>query len=183
MEDIVPIRIINKISTTCYILEALINKTTGGVSTELLENMFAWSAVWAFGGTLTAEHQKVFSERFVDAFPKIKMSKDKAHADATVFDFKLLVPEGDGQGQSVVEPEYAVWSEFVDPYVPKALGDDLDSESFTKLFIDNMSSSRTCSIIDLLAKQSKPVLLVGNAGTGKTRVCLLYTSPSPRDRG
>lgn len=174
LEDIVPIRVINKISTTCYILEALINKVEGGVSTELLENMFAWSAVWAFGGTLTAEHQKVFSERFTDTFPKIKMSKDKANADATVFDFKLVLPEGEGACASVVEPDYAMWSDFVDEYVPKALGDDLDSESFTALFIDNMSSSRTCAIVDLLAKQSKPVLLVGSAGTGKTRVLHHY---------
>ena len=32
-------------------------------------------------------------------------------------------------------------------------------------------------------KDCKAMLLHGCAGTGKTYICLLYTSPSPRDRG
>ena len=148
LEDIVPIRVINKISTTCYILEALIKQTSGTVSKDMLEHMFAFSAIWAFGGTLIADHQKTFSERFVDAFPKIKMSKDKAQSDATVFDFKLTVPTEDGQCAGIVEADYVPWVEFVEKYEPKALGDDPESESFTNLFIETMGSTRCCSIVD-----------------------------------
>ena len=37
----------------------------------------------------------------------------------------------------------------------------------------------TLVLADALAK---PLLIEGEAGVGKTEVCLLYTSPSPRDR-
>ena len=34
----------------------------------------------------------------------------------------------------------------------------------------------------LALRLARPILLEGEAGVGKTEVCLLYTSPSPRDR-
>ena len=37
------------------------------------------------------------------------------------------------------------------------------------------------TVVYLASRLEKPVLVEGPAGVGKTELCLLYTSPSPRD--
>ena len=46
---------------------------------------------------------------------------------------------------------------------------DMDEDiSFTKLFVPTMYTERLWQLTELHAKQQKPLMYVGNAGTGKT---------------
>ena len=65
-----------------------------------------------------------------------------------------------------------MWSE---KYRPNNFTDLIGNEESRKLFVEWFTNWK---------KGTKPILLVGPPGIGKTtlaNICLLYTSPSPRD--
>ena len=57
-----------------------------------------------------------------------------------------------------------------------------DSSGIATLYNGNINEVKCEGRVDTLEKNLNKSKLLGNVGIGHVRCCLLYTSPSPRDR-
>ncbi|KAJ1334726.1 hypothetical protein BSLG_007881 [Batrachochytrium salamandrivorans] len=137
----------------CNILEGLLvpANTPKGCDKEWFELYFVFAAVWAFGGC-------VFQDQMVDY--RIEFSKwwnaefkaVKFPPSGTVFDYFI-----DAESKRFIP-----WAENVPAY-------EFDSEMpLQAVLVHTQETTRIRYFLDLLADNGKPVLLIGNAGCGKT---------------
>ncbi|RKO94585.1 dynein heavy chain and region D6 of dynein motor-domain-containing protein [Blyttiomyces helicus] len=137
----------------CNILEGLLTQqnTPKGCDKEWFEIYFVFAAVWAFGGCVfqdqLVDYRVEFSKWWNSEFKIVKFP-----ATGTVFDY-------------FVESEtkrFLPWSERVPTY-------EHDSEMpLSAVLVHTPETTRIRYFLDVLADNGKPVLLVGNAGCGKT---------------
>nr|CAB3238531.1 dynein beta chain, ciliary-like [Phallusia mammillata] len=152
-KTITPVPDNTMVQTLCYLLECLI--TTESVPAdsprELYELFFVFAAVWAFGGATLHDHmtdyRQEFSRWWVKEFKHIKFP-----STGTVFDF-CIDPKS---------KKFVPWSEKVPKFEMDA---DLPIQS---ILVHTSETTRIRYFIDLLVEKSRPVMLVGNAGCGKT---------------
>lgn len=168
---VIPVGEVTMVRTLCYLLEGLLDalyeahraqgkRQPGGgteaLSKEVIELAFVFACSWAFGGSVVSDKTKVgrkdYSERWKSHFAQVKLSNTTG-----VFDFYL-----DEKGQ--VMP----WS--VDAYVPPLV----NPQNVTQVFIPTLEYVRMKYIIDLLVEKQRPALLVGGAGTGKSKIIMEY---------
>ena len=173
--------------TLCYPLESLIRETEADgieLTAPVLENLFAFCCVWAFGGALVHEDKAKFSDRFLDIFKKYKPFQDKKDKELTVYDlsyYPLNTPKGGGDGppppaDGKRPSEFTVWDEMREAYQPQPLGNGPEDEEFSQVFIQTADTVSRCRIVKLLINLGRPALLVGNAGTGKTCIVKNFVS-------
>ena len=95
-------------------MEAMINELDITVEPAIVENLFAFSCIWAFGGCLIHEEKAKFSERFLDTFKKYKPIQDKSQKELTVFDFAYapLAPDAKPGPDGKKPSEFSVSTEF-----------------------------------------------------------------------
>ncbi|KAJ3220317.1 hypothetical protein HK099_004389 [Clydaea vesicula] len=141
------------VCTLCNILEGLLTpaNTPKGCDKEWFEIYFIFAAVWSFGGCILQDqlidYRIEFSKWFNSEFKSGKMP-----TSGTIFDYYV-----DDESKRFVS-----WTEKVRPYehdpdVPLA-----------SVLVDTPETTRIKYLLDILADNSKPVLLIGNAGSGKT---------------
>lgn len=121
-----------------------------------LEGIFLYAAMWGFGGTFLENGE---DEVFYKEFIRIWKSQSK-----------IKYPEiaaGDGRMLSIFDFFFDVKALTWTPYeIPQfVMPDDV---SFTKLFVSTIYTQRLWDLMDLHVSQKKPLMFVGNAGTGKT---------------
>ncbi|KAL7754360.1 hypothetical protein RI367_000341 [Sorochytrium milnesiophthora] len=148
-----PIEDFSMIQTLCNILEALLTpqNVPKGCDKEWFEIYFVFAAVWAFGGGMyqdqLIDYRNEFSKWWNAEFKSIKFPPS-----GTVFDY-------------YVDPETKRFLPWTDK-VPKF---EFDAEvPLQSVLVHTQETTRLRYILDLLADNGKPVLLVGNAGCGKT---------------
>ena len=148
----VPTMQINNVATLCYLLDGLLgvgDNQKKGMTPDVLEQYFVFAAVWAFGGNLLVDksknHAKNFSVWWQEEFKTIKFPPD-----GLVFDVQL--DPKTGQFMSWQTEDY-----IHTPDMPVA-----------SLFVETAESARVSFLMDLLVSNHHFVMLVGNAGTGKT---------------
>ncbi|KAJ3023806.1 hypothetical protein HKX48_000940 [Thoreauomyces humboldtii] len=139
--------------TLCNILEGLLTpqNTPKGCDKEWFEVYFVFAAVWAFGGCVfqdqMVDYRVEFSKWWNSEFKTIKFP-----VQGTVFDY-------------YVESEtkrFVPWTDRVPTYV-------FDPETpLSAVLVHTPETTRLRYMLDVLADNGKPVLLVGNAGCGKT---------------
>jgi len=110
-KEVTNIRIINKVSTIIYLLEGLLSSIPEDkLSADSIEMVFAFSAMWAFGGPMVVEkaldHRKKFSEEFRSAFG------GKIPKEGLCFDYFYNIQSG----------EYVHWQTEVPKHVPVKIG-------------------------------------------------------------
>ncbi|KAJ3249578.1 hypothetical protein HDU78_000105 [Chytriomyces hyalinus] len=137
----------------CNILEGLLTpvNTPKGCDKEWFEIYFVFAAVWAFGGCVfqdqIIDYRLEFSKWWNGEFKAIKFPPG-----GTVFDY-------------YVEQEtkrFLPWTERVPVY-------EYDSEiPLSSVLVHTAETTRLRYLLDVLADNGKPVLLIGNAGCGKT---------------
>jgi dynein heavy chain len=157
VKHIIPVSDINMIQTLCYILEGLLKPELcpPGSANDIYEHYFVFACVWAFGGALPPEDRQAFNSFFKKTFTTVKFPENnQSTVNWTVFDHYVM-PEGNKLGH---------WQELVpvythDPELP-----------FGEIVVNTVDTVRTSFVMNLLANNKKPVLLVGTAGTGKTTV-------------
>ena len=122
---------------------------------KVVETYFVFAAVWAFGSALSEkdgeDYRKLFTEFWRGGFKSVKMgSRD------TVFDF-WLNPE---------TLKFESWKNS--PYFQ-----EVEYDSSTPMSSVTVPTPETCSVsywMDLLVNYHVPIMLVGNAGCGKTQL-------------
>ncbi|GBG87683.1 hypothetical protein CBR_g45837 [Chara braunii] len=151
---------INMVSTVCYIFESLLSKVghvkyqlssgTDNASKKLYELLFVFSCLWGLGGALltdkTKDHRLEFSNWWKLEWRQIPFP-DKGY----VFDYYV----------NTETVEMAPWAEKVDRSAP--LDDGLGN-----IFVPTVDTTRLMFLLNGLVDLKRPVMFVGNAGTGKT---------------
>ncbi|XP_039198067.1 dynein heavy chain 11, axonemal isoform X1 [Crotalus tigris] len=152
-KTIIPISENSIVQTLCTLLDCLLipeNMSTDGPR-DLYEIYFAFACVWAFGGALFQDQLYSYQAEFSQWWLK-EMKSVKFPSHGTIFDYyldpktKKFFPWSDKISSFVMDPETPLQAELVH------------------------TSETTCLkyFVELLLEKSKPVMLVGNAGVGKT---------------
>ncbi|XP_026855443.2 LOW QUALITY PROTEIN: dynein heavy chain 9, axonemal [Electrophorus electricus] len=137
----------------CHLLECLLTPehTPPDCNKELYELYFVFAAIWAFGGALCqdqlVDYRVEFSKWWVTEFKTIKFP-----SQGTVFDY-YIDPES---------KRFEPWSKMVpkfemDPNIP-----------LQACLVHTTETIRVSYFMDRLLDRRRPVMLVGNAGTGKS---------------
>ncbi|CAK8694647.1 unnamed protein product [Clavelina lepadiformis] len=152
-KTIIPIPEQSMIQMLCYLLEVLLTpeNTPPDCPKDLYELYFVFACIWAFGGSLfqdqLVDHRVEFSKWWTTEFKTIKFP-----SHGTVFEY-------------CIDPstkKFQSWSELVPKF-------ELDTEMpLQAVLVHNSETVSVKYFMDLLMAQLHPVMLVGNAGTGKS---------------
>jgi dynein heavy chain len=152
MEKIVPLPTINMVQGFCYMLDGMLQAHTGEKNQAVMERIFLFCLMWAFGGPLTSDKQtdfrKVFSNFFRSLTKAIKFPES-----GIVLDYFIDSNTGDA----------IPWQSKIG----NSVGSSGDG-SFSSLVIPTAESVRLTYLMDILVRNGRPVMFVGSAGTGKT---------------
>ncbi|XP_025057963.1 dynein heavy chain 9, axonemal [Alligator sinensis] len=152
-KKIIPVPEQSMIQTLCFLLECLLTKenTPPDCPKELYELYFVFAVVWAFGGMMfqdqLVDYRVEFSKWWVTEFKTIKFP-----SQGTVFDF-YIDPE---------TKKFEPWSKLIPKF-------EFDPElPLQACLVPTSETIRVRYFMDKLLEQRRPVMLVGNAGTGKS---------------
>uniref|UniRef100_A0A8C3IZN2 DYH9 protein n=1 Tax=Chrysemys picta bellii TaxID=8478 RepID=A0A8C3IZN2_CHRPI len=152
-KKIIPVPEQSMVQMLCYLLECLLTpeNTPPDCPKELYELYFVFAAVWAFGGAMfqdqLVDYQVEFSKWWVTEFKTIKFP-----SQGTVFDF-YIDPE---------TKKFEPWSKLIPKF-------EFDPEMpLQACLVPTSETIRVRYFMDRLLERRRPVMLVGNAGTGKS---------------
>lgn len=152
-KKITPIVEMAHIQLLCHLLECLLvpSNTPPDSCKEWHEIYFVFACIWAFGSAMfqdqTVDHRVEFSKWFMNEFKAVKFP-----ATGTVFDFFI------DQDTKQMTP----WTEKLTKF-------EMDSDTpLQSVLVHTSESIRIRFFIDLLMDKKHPVMLLGNAGCGKT---------------
>ncbi|XP_075210990.1 dynein heavy chain at 93AB [Lycorma delicatula] len=152
-KKITPITDMSHIQLLCHLLQCLLTPTNTPVdcNKELHEIYFCFACVWAFGSAMfqdqAVDYRVEFSKWWINEFKSIKFPPQ-----GTVFDY-YIDPE---------TKEFAPWTERLPKF---ELDPDMPLQA---VLVHTAESIRIRFFVDLLMEKKHPVMLVGNAGCGKT---------------
>uniref|UniRef100_A0A7N6BNC5 AAA+ ATPase domain-containing protein n=1 Tax=Anabas testudineus TaxID=64144 RepID=A0A7N6BNC5_ANATE len=152
-KTITPIPDISVVQTLCTLLDCLLlpKDIPCDSPRELYETYFTFACIWAFGGALYQDQLCDYRVEFSQWWTK-EMKTVKLPAQGTVFDYYF-----DPQTR-----RFLPWTDTVPPF---------EMETCTPLLAVLVHTAETVRLqyfMDLLLKRRQPVMLVGNAGVGKT---------------
>ncbi|KAM8734967.1 dynein axonemal heavy chain 11 [Acanthopagrus schlegelii] len=152
-KPITPIPENSMVQTLCTLLDCLL--TTENIPSdsprELYETYFTFACIWAFGGALYQDQLYDYRVQFSQWWTK-EMKTVKLPAQGTVFDYCL-----DPQTR-----RFLPWADTVPLF---------EMETCTPLqavVVHTAETVRLRYFMDLLLERRQPLMLVGNAGVGKT---------------
>ncbi|NWI20364.1 DYH9 protein, partial [Crypturellus soui] len=152
-KKIIPIPEQSMVQMLCYLLECLLTEenTPPDCPKELYELYFVFAAIWAFGGSMfqdqLVDYRVEFSKWWVAEFKTIKFP-----SQGTVFDF-YIDPE---------TKKFEPWSKLIPQF-------EFDPEMpLQACLVPTTETVRVRYFMDKLLERRRPVMLVGNAGTGKS---------------
>ncbi|KAF1507297.1 Dynein heavy chain 17, axonemal, partial [Eudyptula minor] len=152
-KKITPVPEITVIQMVLYLLECFLTPQTTPPDSprELYELYFVFACAWAFGGTMfqdqLVDYRLEFSKWWVNEFKTIKFP-----SQGTIFDY-YIDPE---------TKKFMLWTEKVPKF-------ELDPEvPLQASMVHTAETIRVRYFMDLLMEKQRPVMLVGNAGTGKS---------------
>lgn len=159
-KQVAPVRLINQVSTVCYLLEGLLGNVPADKKTqEVIESIFVYCATWAFGGPLivdkSIDYRKNFHELWIATFTNIKYPKE-----GLCFDYFYNLETN----------EFESWNTKVPKYVPSSIGNGPADTPFNSIVISTNDSVRIRFLIETLVCRQRPAMLVGGSGTGKTTI-------------
>ncbi|XP_073435796.1 dynein axonemal heavy chain 9 isoform X2 [Dendrobates tinctorius] len=150
---IIPIPEQSMVQMLCYLLECLLTKenTPPDSPKELYELYFVFAAVWAFGGAMfqdqLIDYRVEFSKWWITEFKTIKFP-----SQGTVFDYYI----------DQETKKFELWSKLIPKFV---FDPDMPLQA---CLVHTTETIRVRYFMDKLLENKRPVMLVGNAGTGKS---------------
>jgi len=169
-KEVTSIKLMNKVTTVIYLLEGLLPTIPEEkLNQESLELLFAFCAMWAFGGPMivdkSGDYRKKFSEDFASQFGA------KFPKEGECFDYFYDAEAG----------EFGLWATKVPAYVPVNIGNKVGEAPFSTLFVETVETVRMTFLVDTLTRNGKYSMFVGNAGTGKTGIIKNYLDSLDKD--
>lgn len=193
-KQVVPVRLINQVSTICYLLEGLLPLLVPEKKTqEVVEVVFVFCATWAFGGPLTTDksvdYRKNFHELWMSMFSSLSEGSSGTRSSGTA---TSSAPATSNTSSSTTTtgiryPKEGLcfdyfynaetndlehWSAKVPKYVPQCIGQH--DSPFNAIVVSTMDTVRIRFLIDTLVSRQRPAMLVGGSGTGKTTILKKY---------
>lgn len=176
--------LLNKVSTIVYLMEGLLEsipyekKSSLSAASEIMENLFCWAAMWAFGGPMIQvkgdDFRKKFSEETTGLFNRggapLFPKEGNKDGQTTCFDYVW----------SFEEDAFVQWGGKVPSYVPVLIGGGAGETPFSQLFVPTSDTVRMTYIMNMLARRGRHVMLVGS-GSGKTSVINQYLHSLDKD--
>ena len=136
---------------------------------EVLEQVFIYAAVWAFGGAMAVDKQADYRKQFSDAFAMT--FGQRFPKDGQCFDYYF----------DVESLSFLPWAARVPEYVPIPIGGGPGETAFSQLQVATVDTVRLSFLVDLLANKHRHVMLCGTAGTGKTSILQEYLRNLDKD--
>nr|XP_051708760.1 dynein axonemal heavy chain 11 isoform X1 [Oryctolagus cuniculus] len=141
------------VQTICALLECLLTpeNVPSDSPKEVYEVYFVFACIWAFGGALLRDQLSDYQADFSRWWHK-QMKAVKFPSQGTIFDYyldhktKKFLPWADRIPQFTMDPD-----------VP-----------LQRVLVPTAETTRLRYLAELLLKRGKPLMLVGNAGVGKT---------------
>ncbi|PNJ55829.1 DNAH11 isoform 6 [Pongo abelii] len=139
--------------TICVLLECLLTpeNVPSDSPKEVYEVYFVFACIWAFGGTLLQDQISDYQADFSRWWQK-EMKAVKFPSQGTIFDYyvdhktKKLLPWADKIAQFTMDPDVPLQT----------------------VLVHTTETTRLRYFMELLLEKGKPLMLVGNAGVGKT---------------
>lgn len=168
-KECTPMYLLNKVCTIVYLMEGLLESIPyEKKAIDLIENLFIFCVMWAFGGPMVVDKagdfRKFFSETFSMTFGQ-KFPKEKQ-----CFDYVW----------SFQEDTWVEWSTRVPAYQAIPIGTAPGETPFTQLFVPTSDTVRLTYLMDMLARKSRHCMLVGS-GSGKTSIINQYLQSLDKD--
>ncbi|XP_078230912.1 dynein axonemal heavy chain 17 isoform X3 [Callithrix jacchus] len=152
-KKITPVPEITVIQMILYLLECLLTEKSVPPDSpkELYELYFVFACFWAFGGAMfqdqLVDHRVEFSKWWINEFKTIKFP-----SQGTIFDY-------------YIDPDTKKFLPWTDKVPSFELDPDVPLQAS---LVHTTETIRIRYFMDLLMEKSWPVMLVGNAGTGKS---------------
>ncbi|KAI8492612.1 Dynein heavy chain 9, axonemal [Branchiostoma belcheri] len=152
-KKIIPIPEMSMVQMLCHLLECLLTpeNTPPDCNKELYELYFVFAAVWAFGGSLfqdqLTDYRVEFSKWWATEFKTVKFP-----SQGTVFDY-------------FIDPETKKFLPWQDKVAKFELDPDIPLQA---VLVHTAETTRIRYFMDMLMVNRRPVMLVGNAGLGKS---------------
>ncbi|KAF4019994.1 hypothetical protein G4228_011768 [Cervus hanglu yarkandensis] len=141
------------VQTVCTLLECLLTpeNVPSDSPKEVYEVYFVFACIWAFGGTLLQDQLSGCQAEFSQWWHK-EMKAVKFPSQGTIFDYYL-----DHRSK-----KFLPWAEKIpeftmDPEIP-----------LQRALVHTSETTRLRYFVELLLEKGQPLMLVGNAGVGKT---------------
>ena len=147
---IVPVVDINLVISLCSMLESLL---VGDI--KALEYWFVFCMVWAIGGSLGEKDSNDYRKNFSNWW-KGKWKTIKFPGKGTIFDYYVNYDTS----------KFDEWGEIV-----PAIEFDSSQQKMNYITVPTPETVSNSYFIEAFIRISKPVLLIGNAGCGKTQLC------------
>ncbi|KAM4697873.1 dynein axonemal heavy chain 11-like [Rhinophrynus dorsalis] len=166
LKTITPIPENSMVQTLCSLLDCLLtaDNTPPDSPRELYEIYFVFACVWSFGGPLFQDQLIDYRLEFSRWWNK-EMRTIKFPSYGTVFDY-YIDPE---------TKKFTSWSERIPEF---DLTPDIPLQT---VLVHTAETVRLRYFLDLLLEKGKPIMLVGNAGVGKTVLVSDKVSKLPED--
>jgi len=168
-KECTPLYLLNKVSTTVYLLEGLLETVPyEKKGADVIENLFIYALMWAFGGPMVVDKGGDFRKHFSETFSMTFGAKFPK--ENTCFDYVY----------SFAADEFVEWSTMVPEYQAIPIGGGPGETPFSSLFVPTSDTVRLTSLMNLLARKGRHCMLVGS-GSGKTSVISQYLSTLDKD--
>ena len=152
-ETVVPLSLINLVQSFCYLLDAMLLATKGDKNQEKMERLFLFSLMWAFGGGLSSDKGADTNKQFSLFFKTLCQKVVKFPETGTVLDYMIDPMTG----------EAISWQSKVGSFTSSA-----PETGSATIIVPTADTVRMTFIMKNLVTNSRPVMFVGSAGTGKT---------------
>ncbi|KAM4735000.1 dynein axonemal heavy chain 11 [Anableps anableps] len=152
-KTIIPIPENSMVQTLCTLLDCLLTAENIPAESprEIYETYFTFACIWAFGGALSKDQLHDYQVKFSQWWIK-EMRTVKLPTQGTVFDYYL-----DHQTK-----RFLPWGDIVP-------GFEMENHTVLQAVVVHTTETvRLSYFMDLLLERRQPVMLVGNAGVGKT---------------
>ncbi|VEL13802.1 unnamed protein product [Protopolystoma xenopodis] len=151
----------NYIRQAIDLLEGLL---TGVDEKELkrdhLDRLILFSSMWSLGALLELSDRKKL-QTYLYGLGELGLPRVNPSSDETIFEYTVN--------------EAGAWEHWM-TRVPEYIYPSDHTPDYTTILVPNVDNTRTDYLIHTIAKQSKPVLLIGEQGTAKTVMIKGYCS-------